>query len=377
MDPKTTTEGGNQSELDREEAALRDEAMKIDPPTAADRQIPEEPIEPDEDATSSASTAADEVAKKNAADLKAAKDKASKESAAKAEADKKAAADKAATDKKAAEDKAKLEADEDAKKKAEQANLSPYQKERTRLNESWKKLEADKEKTRAEAEQLRKDREALEADRKKLADDRQRSATKREKPKDATGYTADELEAAAADFEKDGKLELRDIAAAKAKALRKLEAEQNAGGGGGDTGADSYPVPSEAQQQRMLREWNGHLVKLSEENPDMKVMDSPLRTEVTALLKQFPIFHTRSEGIHYAVEVAKLRLSEKEAKAKATELSTRITELETENKRLTELTALHPAGGGSGSHSSPKKFENMTDAEQEEYLKREAAEAST
>lgn len=337
MDPKT--QNNSSDELDREEAALRDAAMQIDPPRPDDATH-EDDVTRSERAAAHAETTASknaEAAKADDADQapkdKAAKENASKDTDEKAEADKKAAADKAAAD------KAKgTETDE--------SKLTPYEKERRRLDRSWKKLEEDKA-------QIRKDRDALEAERKALADERAK-ATQRPKPEKPkhNGWTAEDYEAAAKDFEAEGKMDAAQIALTRAKELRAKETEQAKEAGAATDDKQFVTLSTGAritheEQQKMTAEWQASLARLGKENPDLMKEGAPLRAAVTELLGKddkgslrYPILHSHASGIHYAVEVAKLKLEA----SKVQELSKRLAELETENKELKGLTSLPPSG---------------------------------
>lgn len=327
-------------DLDREEALLRNEAMKIDPSREEDNKL-EDDVTRSERAAARAEQPAKPTAdaSKTEADRKAAADKQAKENAstdadkAKTEADKKAAADKAAADKKAAD---------------EEKNLTPYEKERRRLDKSWKKLEAEKD-------AIRKDRETIEAEKKKIEDARAKAPapkTTPEKPKH-NGYTAEDYEEAAKEFRAEGKESEAATAERRAKELRAKEAEQ-AKEAGGDHGGEFIQLPTGGritadEQKAMTDEWNANLHLLGKENPELTQDGAPLRATVAELLKTHPILHSHGSGIFYAVEVAKLKI----AAAESVKLQSRVTELETENKQLKELTSLSPSGG-THRHEKPK-----------------------
>lgn len=367
MDPKT--QNNSSDELDLEEKQLRDEAMQIDPPRADDATHEDDvtrseraAARAEDTASKNADAAKADAAKKKATEDKAAKDNASKDNTdEKAEADKKAAAEKAAAE-------AKAKATED-----DESRLTPYEKERRRLDRSWKKLDEEKAQTR-------KEREAVEAERKALADERAKAAQrpKPEKPKH-NGHTAEEYEAAAEDFEKEGKMAEAEFAKKRAAELRAKEAEQAKEAGAAtdekqfvtlETGARITPE----EQQQMTAEWTANLSRLGRENPDLMKEGAPLRAVVTELLgkdergkTRYPILHSHASGIHYAVEVAKLKL----AAGKVPELSKRVAELEAENKELKGLTSLPPSGPTSR-REKPKPGESGN-LDQDEKELREAA----
>lgn len=369
MDPTKSNEDDSLKNLDAEEAKLREEASNIDPVRTEDASIEDDSTEgeqaaPSADDTAKKKTEADKkaAADKAAAD-KAAADKASKENAEKSAADK-AAADKAAAEKNAAEEK----------------NLSSYEKTRIRLNRSWKEHSADKE-------ALRKEREAFNAERKKFEEDRTKAAATKPKPEKSkhNGFTAEDYKAAAADFRAEGKKEDAERAEKVAKELEEKDAKlaKEAGGESQPTGEFvTLPTGSRItsdEKQKMEAEWTENLKRLGEQNPELQQADSPLRTEVVALLGKdekgnllHPILHSHASGIHYAVQVAKLKV----AAAQVPTLTARITELEAENKRLTSLTSLDTSGGGGEGRRDKPAPGNSGNLEQDEKALRDEAMAA-
>lgn len=356
MDP--TKSNDSLENLDAEEKALRDEAMQIDPVRPEDASI-EDDTTGEQAAPSAEETAkqTSEAAKKAAAD-KAAADKAAADKASKDSADK-SAADKAAADKAAAD------------KAAEEKNLTPYEKERRRLNSSWKKLEEEKA-------AVRKERETFEAERKKFEEERAKGAATAAKPKAEkprhNGFTAEDYETAAKDFRAEGKIDAAELAEKRAKELRDKEAEQAKEAGGATASGEFVRLSTGAritpdEQKKMEAEWQTNLRKLADENPDLTKDGTPLRNEVAALLKPgaHPILHSHASGIFYAVEVAKLKL----AAAEVPMLKQRLTELEAENKRLTELTSLDASGAGANHRDKPK-IEDLPIEDAEKALRDEA-----
>lgn len=338
MDPKQGNNDSDLNTLDAEEAALRTEAMEIDPARPEDDQIE------DDTTIKQVDRSAEETAKKTNAAEKPAKETDAKD----------AAAEKTKTedaDKKAAEDESKL---------------SPYEKERRRLNSSWKKLDEEKA-------AIRKEREQIEAARQQQTTRRAEAAKPKEKPT-LKGYTADDYESAAEDFRKDGKTEEAALATKRAQELRAQEAEQAKQGGDSEAAGDFITLPTgaritPAEQQQMLGEWQANLKRLGDENPELTKDGTPLKTAVVSLLKDHPILHGHASGIHYAVEVAKLKLAASEVPT----LKGRITELEALNKKLTELTSLSPTDGGGGSRRErPKPGESGNLDEDELSLREEA-----
>lgn len=326
-------------ELDREEAALRNEAASIDPVRPEDSQI-------HDDANPADARAAAREAQPSAKTERTGSDKSPDATAANNPPD-------TSQDPNKQQQKPSDQKQEPAATKTPEP--SPFQKERARLSESWKKLEAEKE-------ALRKEREQIAAER-KTATERQ-STTQQPAAKPAIdGLDAEGWAMLEADFQAEGNLKLAKAAAANVAKLREQEKAQAAA----QQPAQARERLTPEEQEALRTEWQQHLQKLAEENPDLKQEGTPLRSRVAELLKTIPLFHMRGDGIVHAVAMAKL-----EAKAAQVEtMQKRITELETEKKRLESLTAL-PSGVAAPA-ANARKFEDMSLDEQERELREQAA----
>jgi len=341
MEPKE--QSAQQDELDREEQQLRDEAVSISPPRPEDAEIEDDSTR-DRRATPNEkqpSTKTERTASDKPADAAAA-NKAAKDSKATTPEKPDAKADTAPSP-----DKTKETAPDETK-------LTPYQKERRRLDESWKKVQAEKD-------ALRKDRETLEAQTRAIQEQQQQAAAK---PAAKAGPSPDDYDEIARDYEAEGKLALAKTCRAKAAELRQQQA--------------ASPAP-EAKRERftpeevraMTAEWNTNLVRLAEENPELKEDSSPLRVAVAKLLKDVPVFAQSAKGIVYAVEIGKM--TQRAARAEA--LEARTAELTKEVERLTQLTAI--TGGAAKPRSEAPKFGDLSIDEQEHALRDEAATADS
>jgi prolyl-tRNA editing enzyme YbaK/EbsC (Cys-tRNA(Pro) deacylase) len=319
-----------QKELDAEEAALRSEAESIDPVRPTDAEIPDEKTEAETRAPANAKQPAKSAARPGG----------DKQPAAPA-ADP-AASKTTKTESPEAKDKSKpAEADE--------SKLTPFQKERRRMDESWKRLEADKAEVRRQQEQHAAERRQWE---------QQRTTASAKAATDANAAKAEDYEAIAKEFEAEGKLKQAEHARAKARELR-----EQPGAGAGDTGAprERFTV---AEQARIAQDWQANLDKLGKELPELTQEGTPLRKLTADILAGTPLLHTDGHGIVLAVAHARVRIEAEGLKAK-------VGELEKEIERLTGLTSL-PSGGASPAAQS-RKFDELTLAEQEAEL-REAAE---
>jgi len=328
--------------LDQEEAALRNEAMQIDPPRAEDK------------------TLLDDVntGKQAAGDVEPTTKKTDKPTKDKTDAGKK---EQKSADKTEAE-KAKEQKDTkpDEKGDDDDPKLTPYEKSKRRQDKAWKQITAEKD-------QLKKERETLEAERRQIEQAKQQRATPPEKPKH-NGFTAEQYDEAAKDFEAEGKLEARDKALAVAKRLRDEEQKQQ--GGAADEG-QLIKLPTggriTAQEQAAMQQhWQANLQKLGKEHPELAEEGTPMRTEVTRLLKEFPILHTSGDGINYAVQIAGLQLQAN----RVPDLEQQLTDAQQEISRLTELTSLHP--GGPGHKPAERKINDLPLDEAEQELREQA-----
>lgn len=255
--------------------------------------------------------------------------------------------DEAEAAKKAAEEEARKKEEEEAKAgdKSDYAKArEKREKERERLSKSWQDLDAEKERVRSTEAELKK---------------RETELAEREKQLSTPRYTADDYEAVAQKLETEGKDELAAQARQQAEALRK---------GKGDQLVQTLEGQKK-QQEEFITSWNENLDAQKKENPDLLDDESELAKAVKANLKEIPVLSYMPDGINWAVKLAKLQ----EAAGGAGKLREELDAAQKEIERLTELTSTE--GGGLHSRPKPKKFEEMSLAEQEAHLERLANEA--
>lgn len=328
--------------LDQEEAQLRAEAEAISPARPEDSAIPEVPSEAEERASAHAKPDAKTKARPDSAKSSAATDAAQSAKTSKATAP--------ATPKPADPKTAQQTPTTDTT--VDESKMTPFQKERHRLNQTWKQVQADKA-------AIQKDRETLETERRAWQEQQQKAQS--QKPAKADGPTAEDYDAVAADLEAEGKINAAKRAKAKAAELREQSTTTR-------TQASNGPrerfTPEE--QKTMATEWQTNLEKAGQENPDLTQEGTPLRARVSELLRTTPEFHSSGRGILMAVEFAKTELKAKQAEV----MQAKVTELEAKLKELTELTAL-PSG-----HATPaaraQRFDEMTLDQQEAALREDA-----
>lgn len=340
LDSATDDISAKEPDLDQEEAALRAEAEAISPARPEDTTIPDEKSEAEERASAREKQTSKKNARPDSAKSSAATDAA-----------------KSATTSKGTEPAKQTPAEPKQPtpthpETIDESKLTPFQKERRRLDQTWKQVQAEKDAIRQEREQIAQQRRQWEQQQ------RQTPAA----PK-ADGPTAADYEAIAADYEAEGKIALAQKAKAKAAELHKQEAatQQPAQ----TAGPRERYTPEE--QKQMASEWSANLEKAGKENPDLTQEGTPLRTRVSELLRTHPELHTSGAGITLAVEIAKAELKAKQAD----EWQAKVTELEAKVKELTELTAL-PSGHATPA-SKTAKFDDLSLDEQEAALRNEAS----
>lgn len=223
---------------------------------------------------------------------------------------------------------------------------SKYEKAKQREAEAWKKINDEKAALAREREEVAR-----------LRTQTPRQPAKAAEPaKDGRGFTADDYDAAAKEFEKDGDTDM----AAKAKAEAAKLREKDAAG-----------QQTEAQQ-RFQTDWRTDMEKAIQGSPDLGKPDSADAKELSQLLTDEPIFGHIPNGFSKAVAVLQLRREAGQVKG----LKETISKHEAEIARLTKLTSIS-GGGPSGPPAGQKTFDQMSDGEQRAYLEREAARADS
>lgn len=229
-------------------------------------------------------------------------------------------------------------------KPAEKTEDSKYQKARKdseRLDKSWKSLNDEKEKFRAE-------REKELAEIKRLREE----SVKKEADDPLLKYEPDELEEAAKEWDEEGDTELAERARKEAVRLRKVKGELEA------------QKQNAAFEETRNRAWNESMEKY----PSLKDINSEFSQGVISLIKQEKVFSLYPEGWRDAARVVELR----QKAAKAESFEKRVKELEDENKKLREATAI--SGSPPSDRAKAKSFSEMSPAEMDAYLTRQAKE---
>lgn len=228
---------------------------------------------------------------------------------------------------------------------------SRYAKAQERLQGGWEELNTSKAAIKAEQEAWQKQRDAEKAELQ-----RQREEFEQQRSKAEGEFTADQYEAVAKKFDAEGKLELADLARARAEQLRK-----------------NPPRPAAAANEEDRKAW---ALKAGKDFPDLARDKSPLQQRVAQLLNEEAEFKSHPKGIYVAARIANLEAQAAESQALKETVAARDKELTALKARVTELEAITAPGGGNGRTALPgaKTFEQMDSNEQLQQLEREARE---
>ena len=189
-----------------------------------------------------------------------------------------------------------------AEKKAEKEK-SRFAQEQNRKAKTWEQINAEKEAIKAEKEALKREREEWGKQRE------QSTAAETNSFRDEKGYTAEDYEAAAKEFEADGDSQLAKAARAKAEGVRKSATERQ----------------QKAQQEKFAKAWADSYNRLSEKETWLKDQNSAEYKRTVELLQRVPVLQSMPDGLVHAVELMKLQDSAAKAQS-----------IEAENKALKE-----------------------------------------
>ena len=240
------------------------------------------------------------------------------------------------------------EAPQKETKQGEQKKESKFAQEQARKTKTWETINAEKQALKAEKEALARERDEWQKQR------QQTEAKANDTYRDEAGFTADDYEKAAKEFEADGDKDLAKAASKKAAEARKAAGEHQ----------------NKVQQERFNKAWEDTYVRLSDKEPDLKDPNSDLYKSTVDLIGRFQILRAAPDGLAHAVEIVKLQQS-----------AARSQSLDAENKSLKEqLDKLQKKTAiGKGTATQPLKaeetdFAKMPIKEQRERLMKAARE---
>lgn len=234
-------------------------------------------------------------------------------------------------------EKSKVQSPKSKVEEPDKAKAEPtrYEKARARQEKSWQELNAQKAAFAQERAELQKQREQFEAERAKAQ----------------AKFKPEEYEAAAKEFEKQGKLDLAELARTRAEELRKNPPDKQAA-----AQAEAQTKAEEASR----KEW---ALKAGVDFPEIAKDNSPLQVRVAQLLAEEPDFKTHPKGIYVAARIASLET----AAAGVPGMEKELGQLRAKVKELEGLTA--PGGpGGATALPGEKSFEQKSESEQLQEL---------
>ena len=244
----------------------------------------------------------------------------------------------------------KSENDSKAKQKEEKPKdqKSKFAQDQNRKTKTWEQINAEKEAIRAEREAVKREREEWSKQRE------QSSVADTNSFRDEKGYTAEDYEAAAKEFDADGDSQLAKAARAKADGVRKSVSVKQ----------------QQVQQERFTKTWADNFNKLSEKETWLKDQSSNEYKRTVELLQRIPILTTLPNGLAHAVELMKLQ-----------DTAGRYQSVEAENKALKEQlnklqqkTAIGKSVPAGQLKTEEKDFSRLSQKEQRDALMRAARE---
>ena len=225
---------------------------------------------------------------------------------------------------------------------------SKFAQDQNRKTKTWEQINAEKEAIRAEREAVRREREEWSKQRE------QSSVADTNSFRDEKGYTAEDYEAAAKEFDADGDSQLAKAARAKADGVRKSVSVKQ----------------QQVQQERFTKTWADNFNKLSEKETWLKDQSSNEYKRTVELLQRIPILTTLPNGLAHAVELMKLQ-----------DTAGRYQSVEAENKALKEQlnklqqkTAIGKSVPAGQLKTEEKDFSRLSQKEQRDALMRAARE---
>jgi len=243
----------------------------------------------------------------------------------------------------------KSEPEAKAEKKTEPKDKSSkFAQEQNRKAKTWEQINAEKEALKAEREAVRRERE-------EWSKQREQSKTAETNSfRDEKGYTAEDYEAAAKEFEADGDSQLAKAARAKADGVRKAATERQ----------------QKAQQEKFAKAWSDSYARLSEKETWLKDQNSPEYKRTVELLQKVPMLTSMPDGLVHAVELMKLQ----DTASKAQSIEAENKALKEQLNKLQQKTAIGKSVPAGQLKAEEKDFSKLSLKEQREALLRAARE---
>ena len=225
---------------------------------------------------------------------------------------------------------------------------SKFAQEQQRKAKTWEQINAEKEALKAEREAIKREREEWSKARE------QSKVQETNSIRDDKGYTAEDYEAAAKEFDADGDTQLAKAARAKADAVRKLAGERQ----------------QKAQAEQFQKAWAENFNKLSEKEAWLKDQSSEDYKRTVGLLQQFPLLTQIPDGLVHAVEIVKLQT----IAGKAQSIEAENKSLKEQLSKLQQKTAIGKSIPAGPLKAEEKDFSRLSLKEQREALLRASKE---
>ena len=240
----------------------------------------------------------------------------------------------------------KSETDSKAKQKEEKPKdqKSKFAQDQNRKTKTWEQINAEKEAIRAEREAVRREREEW------IKQREQSTVADTNSFRDEKGYTAEDYEAAAKEFDADGDSQLAKAARAKADNVRKAAGERQ----------------QKVQQEQFQKSWAENYGKLSEKEAWLKDQNSSEYKRTVQLLNNFPLLTATPDGLVHAVEIVKLQNAAERSQSMEAENKS----LKEQLSKLQQKTAIGKSVPAGQLKAEEKDFSKLSLKEQRDALMR-------
>jgi hypothetical protein len=233
-------------------------------------------------------------------------------------------------------------AEKKTEQKTEKDKSSKFAQEQNRKAKTWEQINAEKEALKAEREAVRREREEWSKQRE------QSKAAETSSFRDEKGYTAEDYEAAAKEFDADGDSQLAKAARSKADGVRKAATERQ----------------QKVQQEKFAKAWSDSFSRLSEKETWLKDQNSPEYKRTVELLQKVPMLTSMPDGLVHAVELMKLQ----DTAGKAQSIEAENKALKEQLNKLQQKTAIGKSVPAGQLKAEEKDFSKLSLKEQREAL---------
>jgi hypothetical protein len=233
-------------------------------------------------------------------------------------------------------------AEKKTEQKTEKDKSSKFAQEQNRKAKTWEQINAEKEALKAEREAVRREREEWGKQRE------QSKAAETSSFRDEKGYTAEDYEAAAKEFDADGDSQLAKAARSKADGVRKAATERQ----------------QKVQQEKFAKAWSDSFSRLSEKETWLKDQSSPEYKRTVELLQKVPMLTSMPDGLVHAVELMKLQ----DTAGKAQSIEAENKALKEQLNKLQQKTAIGKSVPAGQLKAEEKDFSKLSLKEQREAL---------